>query len=141
MDRIEQLRVINFSIDSTDDGANRLAMLPRNLCYTSRRFAFQCLPVEFAFAGHNNVRLNHFLFEFEDFGNELKARTQLCATEAHQSKTETASGPRAGRIPKFATKLAGNNIGQSRERLLENDDLFRCRALLWAKYTSCAAFA
>src|SRR6266404_238364 len=106
-------------------------MLARNLCYTSRRFAFQCLRVESAFAGYNNISLLHFLFELEDFSNNPKARTQLRATESHQPETETASGSRAGRIPKFATKLARNNIGQSRECLLENRDLFRCRTLLW----------
>ena len=115
-------------------------MLPRNLCYTSRRFAFQCLTVEPPFAGHNDVRLPHSLFEFEHFGNNLKTRTQLCPTEGHQSKTETASRARASCILKFATKFARTNIGQFRQCLLENNDLFRRRALLRAKYTSCAAF-
>ena len=116
-------------------------MLPGNFCYTSWRFAFQRLPVESAFAGHNNVSLSHFFFELEDFSNDLKARTQLGATEAHQSKTKAPSCPSAGRIPKFATNLTGDNIGQLRECLLENDDLCRCCPLLRPKYTSCAAFA
>src|SRR5438270_13290939 len=116
-------------------------MLPRNLCYTSWRFAFQRLPVKLAFAGHNNVSLRYFVFELKAFSNDFKARTHSCAAEAYQSKAETTSCTRARCIPNFASKVAGNNIGQCRQRLLKNDDLFRCRAFLRAKYTSRAPFA